>query len=85
MQPLDEAAGDPHEVLELREQGETLRAALAVLTPDERQAIQATFFAALTHAAAAARLNQPFGTIKTCIRSGLHKLLQGLAAEAGKP
>ena len=58
---------------------------LAALTPDERQAIETTFFGGLTHAEAAARLNQPLGTIKTRIRSGLHKLRQTLAAEAGKP
>ena len=85
VQPLDEAAADPHDVLELREQGESLRAALAVLTPEERQAIEATFFAGCTHAEAAARLNQPLGTIKTRIRSGLHKLRHTLTAEAGKP
>jgi len=85
VQPLDEAAADPHDVLELREQGESLRAALAVLTPEERQAIEATFFAGCTHAEAAARLNQPLGTIKTRIRSGLHKLRQTLTAGAGKP
>jgi RNA polymerase sigma-70 factor, ECF subfamily len=69
-----EMAADPRDVLELHEQGEALRAALAALTPDERQAIETTFFAGLTHAEAAARLNQPLGTIKTRIRSGLHKL-----------
>jgi len=79
-----EPAADPHDVLELREQGESLRAALTALTPDERQAIETTFFAGLTHAEAAARLNQPLGTIKTRIRSGLHKLRQELAAEAGE-
>jgi RNA polymerase sigma-70 factor (ECF subfamily) len=84
VQPLAEVAADPHDVLELREQGESLRAALAALTPDERQAIETTFFAGLTHAEAAARLNQPLGTIKTRIRSGLHKLRRILAAEAGK-
>jgi RNA polymerase sigma-70 factor, ECF subfamily len=78
-------AADPHDVLELREQSESLRAALAELTPDERQAIETTFFAGLTHAEAAARLNQPLGTIKTRIRSGLHKLRHMLTAEAGKP
>ena len=83
-QPAEPAA-DPRDVLELREEGERLRAALAALTPDERQAIEATFFAGLTHAEAAARLNQPLGTIKTRIRSGLHKLRQKLATEAGKP
>ena len=85
VQPLAEVAADPRDVLELREQGESLRAALAALTPDERQAIETTFFAGLTHAEAAARLNQPLGTIKTRIRSGLHKLRQALTAEAGKP
>ena len=83
MQPQAEVAADPSDVLELREQGEALRAALATLTPKERQAIETTFFAGLTHAEAAARLNQPLGTIKTRIRSGLHKLRQALAAEAG--
>lgn len=81
----EEVAADPHDVLELREQGGALRAALAVLTPDERQAIEETFFAGLTHAEAAARLNQPLGTIKTRIRSALHKLRHSLDAEAGKP
>ena len=85
VQSLAEVAADPCDVLELREQGEALRAALAALTPDEREAIETTFFAGLTHAETAARLNQPLGTIKTRIRSGLHKLRQTLAAEAGKP
>jgi RNA polymerase sigma-70 factor (ECF subfamily) len=85
VQPLAEVAADPRDVLELREQGESLRAALATLTPDERQAIEITFFAGLTHVEAAAQLNQPLGTVKTRIRSGLHKLRQTLTAEAEKP
>jgi RNA polymerase sigma-70 factor, ECF subfamily len=85
VQLVAEAAADPHDVLELREQGESLRAALTALTADERQAIETTFFAGLTHAEAAERLNQPLGTIKTRIRSGLHKLRHTLTAEAGKP
>jgi RNA polymerase sigma-70 factor (ECF subfamily) len=83
--PSAEAAADPHDVLELREQRESLHAALETLTPDERQAIETTFFAGLTHAEAAVRLNQPLGTIKTRIRSGLHKLRNALSLEAGKP
>jgi len=79
-----EATADPRDVLELRQQGEAVRAALVSLTPDERQAIEVTFFAGLTHAEAAARLNQPLGTIKTRIRSGLHKLRNALAGEVGK-
>jgi RNA polymerase sigma-70 factor, ECF subfamily len=85
VQPPAEVAADPRDVIELRQQGESLRAALAALTPGERQAIETTFFAGLTHAEAATRLNQPLGTIKTRIRSGLHKLRDTLTAEAGKP
>jgi RNA polymerase sigma-70 factor, ECF subfamily len=85
VQPLAEVAVDPGDVLELREQGESLRAALAALTPGERQAIETTFFAGLTHTEAAARLNQPLGTIKTRIRSGLHKLRGALTAERETP
>jgi RNA polymerase sigma-70 factor, ECF subfamily len=85
VQPVVELAADPCNVLEQREQGEALRMALTTLTPGEREAIETTFFAGLTHAEAAARLNQPLGTIKTRIRSGLHKLRHALTAEAGKP
>lgn len=77
----EDVAPDARDVLALRQQGEALRAALAVLTPDERQAIEATFFAGLTYAEAAARLDQPLGTVKTRIRSALHKLRRTLAAE----
>jgi RNA polymerase sigma-70 factor, ECF subfamily len=83
-QPPAEGAADPRDVLELREQGEALHAALTALTPDERQAIEATFFAGLTHAEAAARLSQPLGTVKTRVRSGLNKLRHALGPDAGK-
>jgi len=78
---LPDEAADPRDVIELREQGEMLRAALTTLTPAERSAIETTFFAGLTHAEAAARLDEPLGTIKTRIRSALHKLRQALPAE----
>jgi RNA polymerase sigma-70 factor (ECF subfamily) len=81
VQPQVEFSADPRNVLELRQQGESLRAAVAALMPAERQAIEMTFFSGLTHAEAAVRLNQPLGTIKTRIRSGLHKLRHALAAE----
>jgi RNA polymerase sigma-70 factor, ECF subfamily len=84
VQLLAEEAADPHDVIELRHQGEALRGALATLTPGEREAIETTYFGGLTHAEAAARLNQPLGTIKTRIRSALHKLRRALTAEAEK-
>jgi RNA polymerase sigma-70 factor, ECF subfamily len=63
-----------HDVIEEREQGRVLRAAVARLAPHEREAIETAFFNGLTHAEAAAHLDQPLGTIKTRIRSALHKL-----------
>jgi RNA polymerase sigma-70 factor (ECF subfamily) len=83
-QPPPEAEPDARDLLELRERGESVRTALAVLTSDERQAIETTFFGGLTHAEAATRLNQPLGTIKTRIRSALQKLRHTLT-EDGKP
>jgi RNA polymerase sigma-70 factor, ECF subfamily len=74
-------ASDSAEILDLKERGRRLQNALTVLTPDERAAIEAAFFSELTYAEVAARLNQPLGTIKTRIRSGLAKLRQALAAE----
>jgi len=80
-QPPAEPVADPHDVLELRKQGESLRAALAVLTPEEREAIETTFFGGLTHTEAAERLHQPLGTVKTRIRSGLYKMRHALTSE----
>ena len=72
---------DGHDVLHFKQQCEALGVALGVLTPAERQAIEAAFFSEMTHAEVAARLNEPLGTVKTRIRSGLHKLRHALAAE----
>ena len=73
------AESDPDEAFDIREQGHLLRNALTVLTPEERQVIETAFFSELTYAEVAARLNQPLGTVKTRIRSGLRKLRQALA------
>ncbi len=72
-------APDPDDLLAFKQSSQALRSALDVLTPDERQAIEAAYFSELTYAEVAARLNQPLGTIKTRIRSALHKLRQALA------
>jgi RNA polymerase sigma-70 factor (ECF subfamily) len=82
-EPPAEDVADPHDVLELSEQGQSLRAALTALTPDERLAIETTFFAGLSHSEAAARLGQPLGTLKTRIRSALNKLRRALNQSKG--
>lgn len=76
---------DARDVLELQEQSRVLRAALADLTPDERESIETAYFSELTHAEVAVRLNQPLGTVKTRIRSGLYKLRRALGVGAKKP
>ena len=80
-----ETTVDPHDSIELRERTRSLRAAVAVLTPGEREAIEMTYFGGLTQVEAAARLNVPLGTIKTRIRSGLHKLRHAMAARTDTP
>ena len=76
------ASSDSQAIVEEKEQFQRLRAALFVLTPDERRVIEAAFFSELTHAEVAAKFNEPLGTVKTRIRSGLLKLRRKLAAEA---
>ena len=70
------------EAVHLTDQGRLLRDALTVLTEHERQAIESAFFSELTYSEVAARLNQPLGTVKTRVRSGLAKLRQALAEAA---
>jgi RNA polymerase sigma-70 factor, ECF subfamily len=77
-------ASEPHQNVEVEQQARLLRDALTVLTPQERQVIETAFFSELTYAEVAARLNQPLGTVKTRIRSGLGKLRQALASEADR-
>jgi RNA polymerase sigma-70 factor (ECF subfamily) len=74
--PTDSA--DAKAALEAKQESAMLRRALAALTPDERQAIESAYFGGLTYAEVAFRLDQPLGTVKTRIRSALHKLRQEL-------
>ena len=78
-------AQDAGQVLAELEQGRLLRDALTVLTPDERHLIETAYFSELTYAEVAVRLNQPLGTVKTRIRSGLAKLRQALLTGERKP
>lgn len=76
---------DARDQLVFNEQRQALEVALMMLTSEERQAIETAFFAELTYAETAAKLNQPLGTIKTRIRSALQKLRKALTErqEAG--
>jgi len=69
---------DPQQACLFEEQSQLLRDALNVLTTGERKAIETAFFSELTYEQTASKLNQPLGTVKTRIRSGLEKLREAL-------
>jgi RNA polymerase sigma-70 factor (ECF subfamily) len=73
------AENDPQQACLLTEQSRLLRKALEALTPEERQVIEIAFFSESTYQEVAVKLNQPLGTVKTRIRSGLAKLRVALA------
>jgi RNA polymerase sigma-70 factor, ECF subfamily len=65
---------DPQITVELHVESRRLDTALSTLTPEERLAIETAFFSELTYAETSIRLNEPLGTTKSRIRSGLEKL-----------
>jgi RNA polymerase sigma-70 factor (ECF subfamily) len=81
--PVDDR--EPDQGLVRADQGQELRDALRRLSPGERQAIETAYFSGLSYAETAARLNQPLGTIKTRVRSGLEKLRQALGRRTDEP
>jgi RNA polymerase sigma-70 factor (ECF subfamily) len=68
------ATEDPQTAFHIQEQGRLLKMALEHLNREERQAIEMAFFSELTYQEVAASLNEPLGTVKSRIRSGLSKL-----------
>jgi len=67
-----------HEVMDLTV-AEHLKEAVSALPVDERRAIELAYFGGHTYREVAALLDQPEGTVKSRIRSGLTRLRAGLA------
>lgn len=60
-----------------------VRAAISVLTPSEREAIELAFFGGLTYREVAEVLGAPEGTVKSRIRLGLQRMRRTLSAMGG--
>ena len=69
-----EVVDDPQAIAESHTESRRLEIALSAFTREERTAIETAFFSDLTYAETAIGLNEPLGTIKSRIRSGLEKL-----------
>jgi RNA polymerase sigma-70 factor, ECF subfamily len=80
---LTDPDGNPeHETLTEAAVGE-VRAAISVLTPSEREAIELAFFGGLTYREVAEVLGAPEGTVKSRIRLGLQRMRRTLSAMGG--
>jgi RNA polymerase sigma-70 factor (ECF subfamily) len=65
--------------------GEQVRAALDALPPEQRRAVELSFFEGLSHGEIAEREQQPLGTVKGRMRLGLRKLSTLLASPDDTP
>ncbi|MDQ2095484.1 sigma-70 family RNA polymerase sigma factor [Rhodobacteraceae bacterium 10Alg 79] len=65
---------DAHQALALDQESAQLRAALAALSPDQRDVIEKAYLGDLTHTEIRQRTGLPLGTIKSRIRLGLERL-----------
>ena len=76
--PLEDApvaSGDAtDEAVELRDERLRVRAALDVLTPAEREALELAYYGGLSQSEIAERLGVPLGTVKSRMFAGLAKL-----------
>jgi RNA polymerase sigma-70 factor (ECF subfamily) len=69
---------DPADSYDNVERTRRVQAALATLSPPQRQAIELAFFEGLSQSEIAERLAEPLGTIKTRVRLGMQKLRESL-------
>ena len=72
------AAVSAADLVEQKERATAVTSAMAVLSDQQRHAIELAFFEGLTHTEIAERLGEPLGTIKTRIRLGMLKLRDSL-------
>ena len=74
--PIPEARGqdEPAAGAADRQRSERMSAAMAALTPQQRQVLELGYFAGLSQSEIAARIGAPLGTVKSWTRQGLMRL-----------
>lgn len=77
---VDESADVERQVWS-REQQRIVHEALETLNQPQRQVLELAYFSGLTQAEIATHLDQPLGTVKTRIRTAMHKLRDALEAQ----
>ena len=77
------APDDTEAMVERREDGEQIRAALEELPPDQRQVIELAYFGGFSHSQIASMLELAPGTVKGRMRLGLTKLRIALGGPSG--
>lgn len=75
----------PEETVALTMRQQRVRAAVALLPEDQRQALALAYFGGYTHRQIADELDQPLGTVKTRIRLAMQKLRETLQDEENAP
>jgi RNA polymerase sigma-70 factor (ECF subfamily) len=77
--PTPAAPSDPLADAEHAERSQIVRAALADLPPEQREALELGYFGGLSQSEIAEQTGQPLGTIKTRMRLALQKLRERLS------
>ena len=72
---------EPQRLMEIHEQRQRIQAALAALTPDQRQALEAAYYEGLSHDEIARKFDKPLGTVKTYIRQAIVRLRNSISSD----